>query len=752
MYSNSYYVVMALITFIILVLVFLVLAVIILLINKSNNKKELMDIKRQINYLFIARKSQDTPAHVQPTQNIQPVAKSVIPSPVIESPIIETKAEKTSVNYESLFGRNVVGIAAAILVFIGLIFLGILIYKYIPETGKIIAMYLISAIITGLGYFLSKKFNNTFTQILTGCGMGCFFISILLTHVYFNKIQDITAFSLLLIWLIITLAVSKFLSSLLINIVAHIGMLISICFAYYLGLSDEKLVLLLIYQIVAIIIITVGNILCCRQAYRFGLFVSLIMTIIGSTFMWKEFIQDLHYTLRQYTAFNSQIPTGGIVTAFALQFLCVAFLSYLISISTNKIKKNPYFVLVHIANKLLFLWALMLNIYNVIYRVSLENLSGSGEYERSLFYAVLGCIIILFIHGILTLMLSKHFNFSRILENCSVIIITSFSVILLLIFYFNQYNVIIFYPHLTWLIIISLILFVGYFISRNNAYKISAYIVLGLDVLYMIFDGYEQLNKKVEIWLPLLYVIIISAGVFFEWFVKEIKYKKLSAITYKTIMFFFIELSLFSIFSGSSLNYWNVILLLILSAFNIVLFYIRYDQKSGQGASLKLLMHINEIILIIFSVSYIASTPKNQSETILSSILTLFILMLSFMRIKDIITVRQNGWIYIWTGIKFTIIVLTYINGITTWFDYVYIFSIVSMLTALACVCFGFFIKAKSIRLYGLIITLVCVIKLVTFDVSSANTILRVTALIGGGIICFAISALYTYMEKRITK
>lgn len=747
MYPNeNYYLLIGIITFIIIILFCLVAAVILLLINNSNYKKDIINIKMQINNLLMVRKpSLDSiPA--------QPVQKPTISTPVIETPITEEIAEKKSVNYENWFGRNVIGIAAAILVFIGLIFLGILIYKYIPETGKIIAMYLISAIITGLGLFLTRKFHNTFTEILTGCGMGCFFISILLTHVYFHKIQDITAFSLLLVWLVISLITSKLLSSLLISIVAHIGMIISICFAYSMGLTDDKLIVLLIYQGATIAIIIIGNIICCKQSYRFGLFISLILTIIASTFMWNEFVLNLEYPKRHVIAFNSSLPSWGIVTAFALQFLCVAFLSYLISVSTNKIKNKAYFVLVHIANKLLLIWALMINVFHVIYRISFAKTTGSGKYEQSIFWSVLVCLIILLLHGIITLLITKKFNFSKTLEKCSVIILTSFSGILLLVFYSIQYNVIIFYPHLTWLILISIILFAGYFISKNRTYKISAYIVLGIDIIFMLSDGYDQLNYKGEIWLPIIYTSVISLGVFLEWFVKDISFRKSFAITYKTLTFFFIEASFISLFASSSLRYWAPILLLSLTALNIILYYIRFDQKSGQGTSLKILIHINEIILIIFSASYISGTPKNDSEVILSSILTVFILMLSFIRIKEVITTRQNGWMYIWTGLKFTIIVLAFINGITTWFDYVYIFSIVSMLTALACVCFGFFIKAKSIRLYGLILTLVCVIKLVTFDVAGANTILRVSALIGGGIICFAISALYTYMEKRITK
>ena len=58
--------------------------------------------------------------------------------------------------------------------------------------------------------------------------------------------------------------------------------------------------------------------------------------------------------------------------------------------------------------------------------------------------------------------------------------------------------------------------------------------------------------------------------------------------------------------------------------------------------------------------------------------------------------------------------------------------------------------KSKTLRLYGVVLSLLCVLKLVTYDVAGQTTILRVVAFIGGGMICFAISALYSYAVKKL--
>jgi hypothetical protein len=98
---------------------------------------------------------------------------------------------------------------ASVLIFIGIIAFGTLIFSHITNTIKIFAMFIISFAITGAGIWLTKKNSSTFSQILMGCGLGSVYISILVTHIYFGAINDIVAFLFILIWGIATWAISK---------------------------------------------------------------------------------------------------------------------------------------------------------------------------------------------------------------------------------------------------------------------------------------------------------------------------------------------------------------------------------------------------------------------------------------------------------------------------------------------------------------------------------------------------------------
>lgn len=65
---------------------------------------------------------------------------------------------------ENWIGKNVLGIAAVVLIFIGMVFLGILTVQYINEFGKMIALYVISTGVTVSGLLFYKKEKECFCR------------------------------------------------------------------------------------------------------------------------------------------------------------------------------------------------------------------------------------------------------------------------------------------------------------------------------------------------------------------------------------------------------------------------------------------------------------------------------------------------------------------------------------------------------------------------------------------------------------
>ncbi|MGL6199484.1 MAG: DUF2339 domain-containing protein [Lachnospiraceae bacterium] len=81
--------------------------------------------------------------------------------------------------------------------------------------------------------------------------------------------------------------------------------------------------------------------------------------------------------------------------------------------------------------------------------------------------------------------------------------------------------------------------------------------------------------------------------------------------------------------------------------------------------------------------------------------------------------------------------------------NYPYIVSILLVLIACICIAVGFKKDFTSFRVYGLVLTIAAVLKLVTYDIMKLNSMIRVGAFVVGGILCFMISRLYNNASKK---
>ncbi len=75
--------------------------------------------------------------------------------------------------------------------------------------------------------------------------------------------------------------------------------------------------------------------------------------------------------------------------------------------------------------------------------------------------------------------------------------------------------------------------------------------------------------------------------------------------------------------------------------------------------------------------------------------------------------------------------------------------SICILILATSIILYGFKREDRSLRMSGLILSMMSVLKMVLFDISSSDSMIRVLALISGGIICFGISYVYNRFDKK---
>ena len=79
-----------------------------------------------------------------------------------------------------------------------------------------------------------------------------------------------------------------------------------------------------------------------------------------------------------------------------------------------------------------------------------------------------------------------------------------------------------------------------------------------------------------------------------------------------------------------------------------------------------------------------------------------------------------------------------------------FVISCVLILIALAAIIIGFKLKLTSLRLYGLVLTMLAVLKLMMIDVRHENSLETVGCFLIAGILCFCINLVYNKVKRYV--
>ncbi len=122
-------------------------------------------------------------------------------TPATAGPEKTAITKKKSSGFEENLGGKVMGIVAAVLVFIGLFLFGSLMYERLGDPARVASLFLVSFLLLGAGLFLERKHKSWFTTSLVGCGFGAVYISLFITSLYFQLFSVEVLYLLLMFWL-----------------------------------------------------------------------------------------------------------------------------------------------------------------------------------------------------------------------------------------------------------------------------------------------------------------------------------------------------------------------------------------------------------------------------------------------------------------------------------------------------------------------------------------------------------------------
>ena len=79
-----------------------------------------------------------------------------------------------------------------------------------------------------------------------------------------------------------------------------------------------------------------------------------------------------------------------------------------------------------------------------------------------------------------------------------------------------------------------------------------------------------------------------------------------------------------------------------------------------------------------------------------------------------------------------------------------FVISLAGIVFAIVFIVIGFYKRLKGFRLYGLVLCLVCIAKLLLVDVEYDSSVMRPVGYLAAGLLCYLISWIYTRLENRI--
>lgn len=628
---------------------------------------------------------------------------------------------------ENVFGKNIIGIIAAVLIFIGIIAFGALVFKAITDAVKVMLIFIASFAMSGIGIYLVKRDSNAFTNSILGCGFGAIFVSVFVTHLYFHIISDLIAFLLILCWMLAVYFVSKRLHSKVLLYLSHIGCIVSIFMTIPYRIDGLMLIEITLYQIVSLSMLifmdflevqneTVLELNPAKFLFKFSIYGSMLFN-----FVWSLFIAQMHGS-KNYTD----------VTLLVLGCLTILTNIVLYFISQRQVYKNAK--LENIFSIVLHLMTILFGFGSLISRNIMEVMPDG--------YAELFTMFVIISTVLLSHFINKLINK---IKDVNVSFITYLSILLTILLL----NVCI---NDTYLVGIFVIVLTAIYTFLVYKYRDIRYFILNLlsitsGLFYVIcIDG--------NVLLPVvIYSILYFLDIIYLWKLQFNEYFNFPFIYFVYINIPFL-ISLIKTFEPLELEYplASIIVMILNIALYVKLNTLKDDRDCFKVSNI--LTYILEgIILGVFSIfiaiessgGFLSSGNMNDFGL---SILSLLMLIFGLVRLTNLIQ-NKNGLLGVWYGIKVTWLTVFPLATLTGFLDEQMIFSVVCMLIALACIYFGFKFEIKSTRIYGLILTIASVLKIVIADVWQQDSVIRVIALILGGAICFGISAIYNYIERN---
>jgi uncharacterized membrane protein len=642
-------------------------------------------------------------------------------------------------SYENFIGGRLFAVLAAILVFIGMIFLAATAFSRFGNAGRLGIMIFAAVVVTAAGIFLIKRGKNAFTTALAGGGLALFLIPIF--YSYFVEFIDFPVMlALLLVWGAVLMIVSKIFDAPSLTIFSHIGLTISFLVIAFseAGMDFPMMWLFIAFEcILSVLILSGGKII--SKKVNISAFISIGIILLFTVLLVINSSAVDIYSVR----WRERVWTPAFVNsvyAYIVQFIICVVLSIAVCFVLEKSDVTLNTVrLVQIFYGIVFVITAFM-----VSGILLKNLLFlSGSFSQVIFISIMTI-------AVASLIVLAVYRMKKRDDNK---FYTVAAVILLGVLFIMMFMIIDAYPYSKSIFKATFFLpaAFGSLLLYNKMRAFKPLLVFGVasvfaDYIIMLGEGFSDLSRVTPVRMipSLIYLALyfVFAYCLYKTYPKT-KNSKETIAPIRLVTLILSEYALIRIFTDNMYSTGPVISMILLCIIGTIIWCIYANLKYRTPAQTVFLC-INEAALLSLSF-YLLLTDYDLGMGI---ILLFFAAIFAFFRVSLIFTRESGVPETIYSAVKCAAVILAavYFFGLRT--DY--IFSIIIIILGLLYIIGGFNFKNKTLRHAGLVTSIIAVLKMTIVDVMTSESLVRIFALVIGGVICFAISAIYNTAAKKL--
>ena len=597
-------------------------------------------------------------------------------------------ATKKEASLENKIGKNVMGILASVLIFISILIFGGMVYSALGVIAKVAVLMLISIALGVTGVVKMRRDDSYFVLFssMAACGICAVYITFILMHFVFEIMPLLLLTIAMFIWT---------------------GMVIT------LSVAKDR-----IFTYICMIGIVITTIVCAVNWDSAGW--SLIYYAISSVVL---FALSRSRDYNKNIIFFLQLPIVGMILTGLYYESLAAIICITLFVVAGLVAQNLMYR-IEASNDGVAIPVTIVSMLMVA--ISMVHMSFTLGYEIIKYPYSLAFIIIaaLYAHKYMKSHVSLFYT----------------------AFYFTAVMLVLTLGSHIWILAI-LMLIAGILLSSDQfKYLAYAYTFIGI-WLSNEQTIFLQFTKSRIPMLLIAAVIILAAFAY-----NHVKYSKIDKYILTGLTCFLI------IYSWRKDLFGSVVAFLILAAISLYMNtdHYRLDRvtKAKENESQILGLVVNGVMMLSFlELVWISKELAHRSDVfdsgklIMTLLVVLFGIALFIINNKNLYELKiAEKVVSIYMSIKITLLIFSVLHLFE---PQSYIMSIVGLLIAIGSIALGFKIKNKSFRLYGLVLTLICVAKLILIDIEYESVLLLPLGFFFAGILCFAISWIYSKLEKK---